>query len=553
LAEAKTRVLIVDDSADDRQWVVSLLREAQVAGEIVHADSLASADRELKRSEFDLVITDHTMPDGSGVELPEHPRVLERNVPVIVITGQEQPNQGSAVLERGAADFLPKDDLTARALARACTHAYARRTLEAEVEASRRSSEDARRAAERALAEANVALTRVRALQALTAALSAATTRDEVTASAMRDAAVYEGSSAGSLFELDGDNFLLRAHFGLAKAELEQWSSVRLRAHTPLADAVAQGRLICVRNYEELSARYGALPALDGSWVTLPLGREQQKLGALVLRFQPDQLPDGVSLEYLQLVCNCITDALIRARYYEDAQAAAAHEERLLAIVGHDLRTPLSAISLGVSMMRGEAPDHPVLARLERSARSMSDLIRDILSRAELRRGREAEGSAALADSESVLREQIEELRAAFPRSRIELQGELPAPEQCDPVRLSQLLTNLVRNALQHGDASAPVTVRYTAREETVELSVHNFGAPIPDDQLPHLFNPFARGRKSRGTGLGLFIVHETVLGLGGRVDVRSDASGTTFTLQLPHECWTQRRTLTPPVPGALR
>jgi signal transduction histidine kinase len=553
LVEVKTRVLIVDDSADDRQWVVSLLREARVASEIVHADSLASADRALNDDVFDLVITDHTMPDGSGVELPEHPRVVERNVPVIVITGQEQPNQGSAVLERGAADFLPKDDLTARALARACAHARARSSLEAEVEASRRASEAARREAERALAETNVALARVRALQALTAALSSAPTRAEVIDSALRDAAVYERASAGSLFELDGDNFYLRAHFGLERAQLEQWSHVSLRAQTPLGDALAQGQLICVRSYEELSARYGALPALDGSWVTLPLAREQHKLGALVLRFQPNELPDGAWLEYLQLVGSCITDALIRARYYEDAQAAAAHEERLLAIVGHDLRTPLSALSLGVGMMRREAPDHPVLARLERSARSMSELIRDILSRAELRRGREAEGSTALADSETVLREQIEELRAAFPRSRIELQLDLPEPEQCDPVRLSQLLTNLVRNALQHGDASAPVTVRYTAREDTVELNVHNFGAPIPDDQLPHLFNPFARGRKSRGTGLGLFIVHETVLGLGGRIEVRSDASGTTFMLQLPRECWTQRLTLTPPLAGVAR
>ncbi|HEX5657316.1 MAG TPA: response regulator, partial [Polyangiales bacterium] len=348
MSEAKTRVLIVDDSDDDRQWLVSLLREAHVAGELVLADSLASADEALQREVFDLVITDHTMPDGSGVELPEHPRIVARNVPVIVITGQEQPNQGSAVLERGAADFLPKDDLTARALGRACAHAHARRMLEAEVEASRRTSEAARRDAERALAEANVALARVRALQQLTAALSAATTRAEVTAAALRDGAVYEGAVAASLFELAADAVHLRAQFGLNPAEVAQWSTVRLRAPTPLGDAILQGQIICLPNYGALRARYGELPASDGSWVTLPLAREQQKLGALVLRFQRDQLPDGAWLEYLQLVGGCISDALIRARYYEEAQAAAAHVERLLAIVGHDLRTPLSAINFGV-------------------------------------------------------------------------------------------------------------------------------------------------------------------------------------------------------------
>ncbi len=554
MAEANTRVLIVDDSADDRQWLVSLLREARIAGQIAHADSLAAADEALRCTDFDLIITDHSMPDGNGIELASHADVRRRNLPVIVITGQEQPNQGSEVLERGAADFLPKDDLTARALARACSHARARRALEAEVEASRLASEQARRDAERALEDANVALARVRALQSLTASLSAATTRDEVAATAMRDAAAYERAVAGSLFELHGETLQLRSNFGLAPAEIAQWSTVPLASPTPLGDAVTQGQIICLPHYAALRARYGDLPAIDGSWVVLPLMREQTKLGVMVLRFHVDELPDGAWLEYLMLVGNCISDALIRARYYVDAQAAAAQEERLLAIVGHDLRTPLSAISLGVAIMQSEAPDHPVLTRLQRSARSMSELISDILSRAELRRGREVDSSSAPADSETVLREQIDELRVAFPRSKLELHIDVMEPEPCDSVRLSQLVTNLVRNALQHGDASAPVTVRYTAHEQTLELSVHNLGAPIPRDQLATLFDPFARGRKSRGTGLGLFIVHETVLSLGGHVDVSSDASGTVFTLQLPRDCWTQRHTMTPPPPpGAAR
>jgi signal transduction histidine kinase/CheY-like chemotaxis protein len=554
LAEANTRVLIVDDSADDRQWLVSLLREARVAAEIAHADSLASAERELASGGFELVITDHSMPDGSGVELASHPRVVADNLPVIVITGQEQPNQGSEALERGAADFLPKDDLTARALARACAHARARRSLEAEVEASRHASEAARRDAEHALAEANVALARVRALQTLTAALSVATTREEVTASALRDGAlIYERANAGTVFELLGSELKLRSSFGIDEGHLDLWRTVPLGARTPLADAVRDGDIVCIPNVAALSAQYGELPVQEGSWVTVPLVREQQKLGVLVLRYQTDQLPDGAWLEYLKLVGGCISDALIRARYFEDAQASAAHEERLLAIVGHDLRTPLSAINFGVTIMRSEAPEHPVLARLERSVRSMSDLISDILSRAELRRGREPEAGVTLADSETVLREQIDELRAAFPRSRLELSIDVPEPEQCDPVRLSQLVTNLVRNALQHGDASAPVTVTYTAHDDTTTLSVHNFGTPIPEDQLPQLFNPFARGRKSRGTGLGLYIVHETVLALGGQVNVSSDAGGTTFTLELPRDCWTQRLTMTPSPPGAAR
>ena len=108
-----------------------------------------------------------------------------------------------------------------------------------------------------------------------------------------------------------------------------------------------------------------------------------------------------------------------------------------------------------------------------------------------------------------------------------------------DPARMSQTVSNLVGNALTHGERGAPVHVSVHGDEREVDLEVHNSGPPIPSDLLPVLFQPFRRGMLEDGTswslGLGLYIVDQIVAAHGGTVSVRSTAQeGTTFTVHLP-------------------
>jgi signal transduction histidine kinase len=136
-----------------------------------------------------------------------------------------------------------------------------------------------------------------------------------------------------------------------------------------------------------------------------------------------------------------------------------------------------------------------------------------------------------------VLRDQVDELRTALPQAEIQLDLTLPVQADCDASRVAQVVSNLVRNAVQHGEPNAPVSVRLSESAGAAVLTIHNQGSPIPAEDLPDLFDPFKRGRRAGGvgSGLGLFIVREIVTALDGEVHVRSDDAGTTFTVSLPN------------------
>ncbi|MEZ4409636.1 MAG: ATP-binding protein [Polyangiales bacterium] len=537
------RLLLVDDSEDDRLWIARLLSDdPHRRYDIDEAASIDDAIAKLSASAYDLAVVDWELPDGSGVELAQHPAVANQQLPIIVITGNERPEQGTLALGYGAADFLPKDDLTPRALARACAHAITRGRLERELEtlrraevASARREREARVAAEVALAEERKARERVAALQSLSNQLGAATTSAEVAAAVTRHLPVFEHASALSVYALQGDAVHLLAAVGLSDEALRAWATVPLSQATPLSIAARTRKRVRVDTLDELRAYGPTEGAPDASWLAVPLASQDERIGVIGLRFPRDRIPPADGLEYIDLVARHVAQALHRARLYEEAQLAAEFEERLLAVVGHDLRTPLSAILMATRLLRERAPDERLVERLKRSARRMAELIADVLDRAAIRRGVASERAENRRDLESVVRDQVDELRTAMPQSHIVLDVRRAPEADADASRVAQVVSNLVRNAVQHGQPGAPVTVRLDG-DDPVTLSVHNHGAPIAPDDLPHLFTPFKRGRRAggEGTGLGLFIVKETAAALGGAVTVRSDPTGTTFPVSLP-------------------
>jgi signal transduction histidine kinase len=212
----------------------------------------------------------------------------------------------------------------------------------------------------------------------------------------------------------------------------------------------------------------------------------------------------------------------------------AEHERDLiLGELAHDLRTPLHAILMGIGVVARAGPSDAVLSQLRSVVKRMDRMIDHLLSFSRARNGalQLARRPVALA---ALCREVIGEMRLVYPRRAIwfgpasdEVRG------QWDPDRLTQVVRNLLSNALTHGDPDSPVLLAIRDVGDAAELSVANRGAPIPDDLRAHLFEPFRRGGPGKGAGLGLYIVDQIVHAHSGSVALRSDAS-TVFTVTLP-------------------
>jgi len=226
-------------------------------------------------------------------------------------------------------------------------------------------------------------------------------------------------------------------------------------------------------------------------------------------------------------------------RDISDRKRNEALQERLLGVVGHDLRSPLTSVRLGIARVAARR-DVPVPARLtlERSLRAvdrMERMITALLDYSRLHAGGFAIERRSV-DAAELLREVAAEFADSHP-GRVEVDAPGPIPGRWDPDRLAQMAANLVGNALRHGDPTAPVRVRARADDAIVRISVHNEGAPIPPEACRTLFQPFQRHASRGGLGLGLYISRNIVRRHGGTIEVDSrEGHGTTFTVTLPRE-----------------
>lgn len=224
----------------------------------------------------------------------------------------------------------------------------------------------------------------------------------------------------------------------------------------------------------------------------------------------------------------------------EQLRLARDFEERILAIVSHDIRNPLGAITVGLDLLKLRAKDDDAMReianRIARSTDRITDIVTSLLDVSRELHGEGIPIVAATADLSAIARDVVEEIRA-FARTAIELDAPAAVTGAWDANRLSQAISNLVGNAVKHGaGGSVHVNVRGDASTATVE--VHNLGA-IPPHTLSSLFQPFtARDPNARhrdGLGLGLFIARSIVRAHRGDIDVTSsDADGTTFRITLP-------------------
>jgi signal transduction histidine kinase len=236
------------------------------------------------------------------------------------------------------------------------------------------------------------------------------------------------------------------------------------------------------------------------------------------------------------------TDITEETRTREQLREAIRFRERWIGILGHDLRSPLNAVAMaaGVLIHQGDLGDRHrrMVEIIKRATDRMSEMISTLLDFTRLRSHGEMAISPVWTDLGALAGEVVDESRAAEPDRTIglDLRGDLRG--QWDPGRLKQVVSNLVTNALHHGDPREPVHISVERLGTEVSLKVKNEGPPIPVELRPVLFEAFTRGpsdNRTRGLGLGLYIVEQIAVAHGGTIDVESSAeAGTTFTVVLP-------------------
>ncbi|WP_395943795.1 ATP-binding protein [Brevundimonas sp.] len=224
----------------------------------------------------------------------------------------------------------------------------------------------------------------------------------------------------------------------------------------------------------------------------------------------------------------------------DDELSTSELREQFIAVLGHDLRNPLASIVAATRILRRESLSEKsleVLKIMETGVHRMGGLIDDIMDFARSRLGSGIDLQRSTADLAPVLQQVVAELEVDEPSRTITCDFHLPEPISFDQGRIAQLVSNLLGNALVHGDPNEPVRLTAVVAEGWLELSVANAGSPIPPAALERLFHPFFRGEvrpTSQGLGLGLHIASEIARAHDGSLRAVSDAQETRFTLSMP-------------------
>ena len=253
------------------------------------------------------------------------------------------------------------------------------------------------------------------------------------------------------------------------------------------------------------------------------------------------------NLEDLTRFNEAIDQALAESvsRYSQDLDRS---KEMFLAILGHDLRNPLNAIIMSASFMLEmrelREPNLTLTSRIAKSAHRMNRMVGDLLDFTRSRLGGLIPVVRREMIMEKAVRDVVDEISAAHPHRSITVRSHGDTRGEWDSARISQVMTNLTGNALDHGSSGTAVSITLEGDADQLRIAIHNRGPAIPASQLHGIFDPMKSQHATQDggangsaghLGLGLYIADRIVCAHKGRIAVdSSEAQGTTFTVHLP-------------------
>ncbi|WP_283646334.1 GAF domain-containing sensor histidine kinase [Marinovum algicola] len=285
------------------------------------------------------------------------------------------------------------------------------------------------------------------------------------------------------------------------------------------------------------------------SYVSIPIYRDDGSFFGTLCGI--DIVPRRVKRPRVQAMFRMFADLIGRSldtemrleaqeQLVEHERRLAAAREEFVAILGHDLRNPVTAFGAGLRQLRGEALSdraEQTVALMRAAVLRMEDLIGNMLIHAKQRLGGGISVSVvADAPIRQAISQVVEEVRIAHPAHEVSLDLEIDRPVSCDGPRVAQAVSNLLANAVQHGREGGPIRVAAFCDDAGMTIAVTNAGPAVSDDFAQKLFEPFRRaaGSGGDGLGLGLYIASAIATAHNGHLEVKSGEGEVTFSFRLP-------------------
>jgi hypothetical protein len=399
---------------------------------------------------------------------------------------------------------------------------------------------------------------RLRRLEALTAALTAAITPDEVARVVVDLGVEAFGASAGFLVVPRDDEPVLELVrvVGYDDEDTQSWRRTPLNATVPLAEAARTAVPVWIESPGARRSRYPELGPTSGrhaAWASVPMVTEGRVVGVLGLSFREARTHDDGEWELLRAVAQQAALALERSRLYEATERAHAAardalktRDAFLSVAAHELRTPITGLRAFATLLQSklhedETIDLPAvrrgLAAIDRQSTKLTSLVTQLLDVAQLEGG-QLRLTRAPADVAALVLDVVEHQRVIVPRHDLVVAASEPILAQVDALRLEQVLANLVGNAAKFSPPGTPIEVEVVREGEWVRIAVRDHGPGVAPEIVARIFERYTRyegHHNPSGLGLGLFITREIAWLHGGTVAVEdAEGGGARFIVRLP-------------------
>jgi signal transduction histidine kinase/DNA-binding response OmpR family regulator len=546
----RSNILIVDDRLDKRVVFRTILEELDQ--NIVTASSGEEALRWLLDNDCAVILLDVNMPGMDGLETAEliRSRRKSAHTPIIFITAFADEMHTARGYSLGAVDYILSPVVPN----------ILRSKVKALVQLHRLNAELKKRSDERvALVKEQAARTMAEEQQRRTSFLAEAT---QAMASSLDIETILKSASGllvpfiadFSAVVLAGDDRAVRARRTAAVAGWDQY----LGPHRPSFEAVLeeQQSRVMSRGLHCVCDRL-ATPAdgdspddpPPGEIHAFPLITRGKVRGALLLALGPSgRRLAGADLSLADSLAGRAAASLDNCLLYEEIQNADRRKNEFLATLSHELRNPLAPMRAALHMLRvaddvDSAKAKSLLDTMDRQVAQMSRLVEDLLDISRITRG-VIELRRGPVDVAAEIRHALESCAGPLETGRHRVTVRMPEEPLkviADPVRLQQILENLILNAVKYTESGGQIEVSAEAELSDVVIRVRDNGIGIPPDKLAQIWDLFVQvdespERTRKGLGIGLALVRDLVKRHGGSVDATSEGlgRGSTFSVRLP-------------------